>query len=126
MSENSEKEIEMKEENINQEINHHQKDEAELNRLEENLENGESETVKSDSSSAKPKQIFAWILTIAVIALIGIGGFAWIASKNSAATVNAETDEHKKEDGHSENEEGQDVKLDAESLNSAGIESESV
>ena len=127
MSENSEKEIEMKEENINQEISHHQEDEAELNCLEENLENGESETVESNSSAAKPKQMFAWILTVALIALIGIGGFAWMASKKSDAMVNMETEEHKEEEpGHSENETGKEVKLEPETLASANIKIETV
>ena len=127
MSENSEKEIEMKEENINQEISHHQKDEAELNRMEENSESGESETVESNSSAAKPKQMFAWILTIALTALIGIGGFVWMASKKSAAMVNMETEEHKEEEpGHSENVTGKEVKLEPETLASANLEIETV
>ena len=124
MSEKSEKDIEMKVENINAE-NHHQADEAELNRLEANSENGGSEIVEAESSALKPKKMFAWILTAAIIALIGIVAFAWMASKNSATTT-AATEEHKDEDKHSENDEGKEVKLEPELLNSAGIETEGV
>ena len=132
MNEKSEKEIAMKEENIKAE-NHHQEDEAALNRLESNVENDKSETVETDSTASKPKKIFAWILTAVIIVLIGIIGFAWMASKKSAPTVNVETGEHKEEGGehkeeggHSENETGKEVKLEPETLASAGIETETV
>jgi membrane fusion protein, heavy metal efflux system len=124
MSEKSEKEIEMKEENINAE-NHHQADEAELNRLESNLEKNKSEIVESESNASNPKKMFAWILTVAIIALIGIVAFAWMASKNSATTT-AATEEHKDEKKLSEEKEGKQVKLDTELLNSAKLETEGV
>ena len=119
------KEIELKEEIVNQEKSHHEKDEAELSRLEADLENGDSETVESERSESKPKSKFAWILTGVIVALIVIIGLAWMASKKSATTVNVETSE-KEEDGHSEDEEGKEVKLAPELLNSAGIETEGV
>lgn len=76
MSEKSEKEIEMKKEVINEENSHHEKDEAKLSRLEANLENGESENAEPKTSVSKPKKMFAWILTAAIIVLVGIIGFA--------------------------------------------------
>jgi membrane fusion protein, heavy metal efflux system len=126
MSEKSEKEIEIKKEVINEENSHHEKDEAELDRLEANLENRESKTTKAETSESKPKSKFAWILTAVIVALIAIIGFAWMATKKSSTSVNVETSEKKEEPGHSENEEGREVKLDPESLTSAGIETEGV
>ena len=71
---NTELKNDMKEEIINENNIHHENDEAELDRLETNFDRRELETDESDSS--KPKKMFAWILTAALIALIGIGGFA--------------------------------------------------
>lgn len=121
------KEIEMKEEIINEENSHHDQDEAELNRLEENFDNdnGDGEAEMAEKSESNPKKMFAWIITAVIVGLIVIVGVAWMATKKSTNSVNAETSE-KKEDGHSENEEGREVKLDPESLNSAGIETEGV
>ncbi|HQU81813.1 MAG TPA: efflux RND transporter periplasmic adaptor subunit [Pyrinomonadaceae bacterium] len=119
------KEIEMKEEIIN-EKSHHEQDEAELNRLEANLENGDGETVETERSESKPKNMFAWIITAGIIALVAIIGVAWMATRKSATSVNVETSGKKEEPGHSENEEGREVKLDTEALNSAGIQTEGV
>lgn len=121
------KEIEMKEEIINEENSHHDQDEAELNRLEENFDNdnGDGEAEMAEKSESNPKKMFAWIITAVIVGLIVILGVAWMATRKSTTSVNAETSE-KKEDGHSENEEGREVKLDPESLNSAGIETEGV
>lgn len=120
------KEIEMKEEMIKEETSHHEKDEAELSRLEAKLENGESEIAEPKTSASKPKKMFAWIITAVVVALVAIVGFAWMATKKSSTSVNVETSEKKEEPGHSEDEEGKEVKLDSESLTSAGIETEGV
>jgi len=120
------KETEMKEEIINQEKSHHEKDEAELARLEADHNNEESETVEAEKTGSKPKSKFAWILTAVVIGLIAIIGLAWMSSKRSATSVNVETPEKKEEPGHSENEEGREVRLDSESLTSARIETEGV
>ncbi len=111
----------MSEKKIIEETSHHETDEAEFSRLETNLDERESETVATDSSASKPKKMFAWILTAVIIALVGIGAFAWIAAKKSAPAVNAENEEHKDEEKS-----GKEVKLDAESLTSAGIETEGV
>lgn len=143
MNKNIKKEIEMKEEIIRNEANtaadekitptaetiHHAQDETELRRLEEQSE-GESVEVEREfsetdaSSVSKPKKMFAWILTAAILALIAIVGIGWMATKKSATDVSVETAE--KEEGHSENETGREVKLEPETLASANIEIEAV
>lgn len=120
MSEKSEKE--MKEELNENQIKHHREDEAELNRLEENSD----KTNDTDSTDAKPKNFAAWIATAVIIGLIALIGIVWMATRKSTTSANTETSEKKEEPGHSENEEGREVKLDSESLTSAGIETEGV
>lgn len=120
MSEKSEKE--MKEELNEKQIEHHREAEAELNRLEENAD----QTNDTDSTDAKPKNFAAWIATAVIIGLIALIGIVWMATRKSTTSANTETSEKKEEPGHSENEEGREVKLDSESLTSAGIETEGV
>lgn len=108
---------------------------TEFGRLAENSDEREKDKVdEAGASSTKPRQMFAWIITAVIIGLIAVIGFAWMATKKSTTTVNVEAgeagekkEEHKEEaGGHSEGEEGEEVKLDPESLNSAGIETETV
>lgn len=120
MSEKSEKE--MKEELNENQIKHHREDEAELNLLEENSD----KTDDTDSPPAKPKNFAAWIATAVIIGLIALIGIVWMATRKSSTSANTETSEKKEEPGHSEDEEGREVKLDSESLTSAGIETEGV
>ena len=122
---------------------HHERDEAELNRLEANADGRrteivETETVKTevvetetnDSTQSRPKKMFAWIMTAVIVALIAIIGLAWMATKKSATTVNVEageTGEKKEESGESEaGETMREIKLDPEVLESAGFEYEGV
>ena len=154
MNKKIEKETEMKKEIIEnaadkpadktvlstEESAHHEKDEAELNRLEnksarktvvvENEIIEESEEEHDSDAVSKPKKMFAWILTAVAVALIAIIGFAWMATKKTGTSVNVETSGEtagkKEETGHSENEEGKEVRLDPESLKSAGIQTEGV
>jgi membrane fusion protein, heavy metal efflux system len=116
---------------------HHARDEAELIRLEDQFDRRESvvveeETVEENEPSptaSRPKKMFAWILTAAIVALIVIVGLAWMATKKTGTSVNVEAEkasEKKEEGGHSENEEGREVRLDADALNSAGIQTEGV
>jgi membrane fusion protein, heavy metal efflux system len=115
---------------------HHAQDEAELGRLEEQADGrrigAESEDEETEAASAsKPKKMFAWIVTAAIVALVVIVGLAWMATKKSATTaVNVETGGEtagkKEEGGHSENETGEEVRLDPDALNSAGIVTEGV
>ena len=124
---------------ITEKTSHHERDEAELDRLEANAdgrrtetietETVETEIVETDTSASKPKKMFAWIMTAVIIGLVAIIGLAWMATKKSATTVNVEAGEtggKKEEGGHKEGEEGEEVKLDPESLESAGIETEGV
>lgn len=95
----------------------------------ETIENSErTETVlevETDAPESKPRKMFAWILTAAILALIAVIGIAWVLNKNSDSTgVDVKTAE--KEDGHSENETGREVKLEPETLASANIEIEAV
>jgi cobalt-zinc-cadmium efflux system membrane fusion protein len=126
MSEKPEKELEMKKEIINEETVHHEKTEAKPDLRETQPENNREEISESETSAPQPKKMFAWILTAVIVALIAIIGFAWMATKKTSPTVNVESTEKKEEDGHKENEEGREVKLDPESLTSAGIETEGV
>ena len=110
------------------------------NRFEEDEDGRENETVETEivetetieNDAPKPKKMFAWIITAAILALIAVIGFAWTANKKSAMVVNVETGEkkedgeHEEEGGHGENETGEEVKLDPESLGSAGIAVETV
>ena len=119
----------MSEKNKTEEINHHERDEAELSRLEEQSEEKSvyytEEIRETDASGTKPKKMLAWILTVVLIALVGIVAAVWVATKKSATNVTVETNE-KKEDGHSENETGREIKLEPELLASANIEIEAV
>ena len=120
---NTELKNDMKKEIISENNIHHANDEAELDRLEANFDRREIETDEPESSN--PKKMFAWILTAVVIGLIAIIGFAWMASKKSAATVNMENDAAKTEEQKA-GETGREVKLEPETLASAGIETEVV
>jgi len=113
----------MSELNINEQNEHHVGDEAELDRLESNLENGGD---RNPESPAAKGSVVAWIITAAVVGLIAIIGVAWIVNKNSASGDKAAAEEHKEESGHSEDEKGKEVKLDPEMLASAGIVTEAV
>ncbi|KXJ98030.1 MAG: RND family efflux transporter MFP subunit [Acidobacteria bacterium OLB17] len=117
--------MEMKESVINDESGHHQRDEAELNRLEANLGDREDERNEGESREVKPRKMFAWILAGVTVVLIAIIGFAWMATRKSSTDVQLETGE-KKEEGHTAGEEGREVRLDPETLAAAGIETEAV
>jgi cobalt-zinc-cadmium efflux system membrane fusion protein len=124
MSENKNQEIKIKKELTEKEIKHRQDDENELNRLEENFD--KSDASESDAKVSKPKNLVAWMVTAVIVALIAIIGLVWMASRKTSTSVSVETTEKKEEPGHSENEGGREVKLDTESLTSAGLETEGV
>jgi len=131
MSEERKKEIESRRENemkdvsIPEETGHHERDEAELARLEANFASERVETRDEDGTAPQPRKMFAWILTAAIVAVVAIAGLAWIATRDSSTSVNVEAGEEK-EEGHSEDEEGREVRLDPETLASVGIEIEGV
>lgn len=91
----------------------------------EKIEIVETET---KTGADKKNNKLAWVITLAIIAVVALVGLFWIANKRSEQTeVNvktAEKDEHK--DEHKEGETGQEVKLDPELLESANIETEGV
>lgn len=114
----------MSENNIIDHSEHHTGDEAELDRLESNLDRDEK--YEMDSEAAKSNTLLPWVITAAVVGLIAIVGLAWIISKNSTSREKVATEEKKEEPGHSENEKGKEVKLDPDMLESAGIVTEPV
>lgn len=95
---------------------------------EEIFENaGENEEIRNDGEGTKrPSAKFAWIVTAAIVALVAVVGLAWITLKQSTPAIGVESSEHSEEEGHSEGEEGKEVKLDPEAIESAGIEIEGV
>lgn len=122
MNKKIENEIEIPEE-LNNETN--KNDKTELIPLEENDGISENDSL-SIFPASKSKKTFAWIITAAVIGLIVVIGLVWMATKNSNSSA-AETAENREEkEGHSDNEAGKEVRLEPESLNSAGIQTEGV
>lgn len=122
MSEDIKKKIEIKEE-IKQIESDNIGETAEVNQT-STSEEIEIEEVETDSGVSKPRKMFAWILTIAILALVGIVAVVWMASKKSTTDVNVETAAAEEE--HSETESGREVKLEPETLASANIEIEAV
>ncbi len=112
----------MSENKTNEEISHQQSDEAELSRLENQIDDHQNNVIESNSTSKNSK--LAWLVTLAAIGLIAVVSIGWITVKKFAGNNEAKIEE--KKDDHAENETGKEVKLDQESLNSAGIESEGV
>ena len=98
-------------------IEHHDQDEAELSRLENQIDKG------PDRPQTDPRKRFVWILTAVVAGLIVIIGIVWLASRNSSTAVKIDTTKTEEEHG---DESGKEVKLDPEALESAGIEIEGV
>ena len=107
----------MSEKDIAEERDHHDKDEAELSRLENQTEQ------RPDRSDAEPKKKFIWILTAVIVGLIAVIGIVWLATRKDTTAVKVEAT---KEEGHSDDESGKKVRLDPEALESAGIKIEGV
>ncbi len=114
----------MSDNKITEQAEHYRIDEAELDRLESNLY--EVEAADGEYGERKTNPILPWIITAAVVGLIAIIGIAWIISKNSGSGDKAAVEEQKEGPGHSEDEKGKEVKLDPETLGSAGIVTETV
>ena len=123
---NEKRESDTTKENMSERTGHHELDEAELAQLEDDFDRGRDASELPADENAKPKSMFAWILTAVIVAVVVIVGLAWIATRASSTSVKVESGEEKKEEGHSEDEEGKEVKLDPESMESAGIEIEGV
>jgi len=101
---------------------HRASDEAELNRLESDIDSRETESDHSHGSGSGSMR--AWIITAVILGLIVLVAVAWIVSK-SVSTESASA-EKPAETEHSENETGKEVKLDAETLTAADIQTETV
>lgn len=118
----------MSEKDTNQEMSHHDQDEAELNRLEENIGKSSTQRQLEEELEEMPTDAVknyhkAWLITALILGLIGLVGLGLIVSRSfSGASTTSESDEKKEgQDEHGE-EAGQEVKLDQEMLNSAGLE----
>lgn len=113
----------MSENTITEQCEHHVSEEAELDRLESNLDNG---AVDESDLQEKKRPLLAWIMTAVIVGLIVVVGLAWIVSNRKATGQKAVVEEKKEEPGHSEDETGREVKLTPEMIESAGIETETV
>lgn len=107
---------------------HHENDEAELERLESNLDsNTVGDRITENESVAKRRSVSAWIIAVSIVAAIGLIALVFIWSRQSASDkTEVSVTADKKEDEHTEGEEAREVKLDPETLESAGIEVEGV
>ena len=113
----------MSEKIITEEIRHHEKDNAELTRLETQMETGvrDETTVPENRRRGFP----AWMIALSVIGVVTILTLLFIWSKQSAG--NETTVAVKTEAGEEDHTGGaSEVKLDPEMLESAGIEVETV
>ena len=83
---------------------------------------------KSDVGSEAPKKntLIAWILTAAIVTVIAIIAIAWMISRGSAGGDKVNSDASQDEKPHSEGQTGKEVKLDPQTLESAGIQTETV
>lgn len=125
----------MSEKNINEETSHHEKDEAELLRLESRVETdadgNTTQAVEIVETEKRKRNLPAWIIALSIIAVVGLLSFLFIWTKQSTSKgtevfVHTEKkEEHGDEDEHKEGE-AKEVKLEAEALESAGIEIEGV
>jgi len=109
---------------MQEEFKHHQEDEAELDHLENNLDRTDE-----DDTNSQPKRnttLVAWVVTAGIIAFVALAGLIWVSQNKTPDSSTAVTEEKKDEPGHSENETGREVKLDADDLESADIEIEGV
>jgi len=108
---------------------HHDRDEAELERLEANLYDDHDEPNERPSSAGG--KFTAWIVAAAIVAAVGLIAiiFIWSRSggeKTEVAVTAEKKEEGHKEEGHSEGEEGREVKLEPEALEAAELEVETV
>ncbi|MEO7674075.1 MAG: efflux RND transporter periplasmic adaptor subunit [Pyrinomonadaceae bacterium] len=111
----------MSENKIIAEMNHDEQDEAELARLESNID--QPRNIKAEADDSPPNNKLPWVIAATVIAVISVGLIAWLATRNSYESVKVAVE---KEEGHSSEETGKEVKLDPESIKSAGIVIETV
>lgn len=105
-------------------VEHGRIDEAEPARLESNPDSHES--AERGATARKANAALPWIVTVAVVGLIALIGIVWIVSRSSATGDKVAVEVHKEEPGHSDDEKGNEVKLDPETLEAAGIVTEAV
>ncbi len=109
----------MSEKDFTRDMEHHDKDEAEVRRLEDEFDDGSVEPAPG------PNKKFAWIVTAAIVGVIALLAIAWMSMKGSSTDVKVKV-AATEEEGHSENETGKEVKLDPETLAAADLAYETV
>ena len=114
----------MSDKKFTDQVEHGRIDEAEPARLESNPDSHES--AERGATARKANAALPWIVTVAVVGLIALIGIVWIVSRSSATGDKVAVEVHKEEPGHSDDEKGNEVKLDPETLESAGIVTEAV
>lgn len=85
----------------------------------------EAEETETETVADKKNNKLSWVITLAIIAVVALVGLFWIAGKRSGQTQ-VKIENTKEEKPAEEHEEGQEVKLDPETLASANIETEGV
>ncbi len=98
---------------------------ASTNAESQNESEPSDESPHSAERSSKNGTVMPWLITLGIILVIGLIGVIWIARRDGSTEEKPATVE-KTESEHSEEETGREVKLDADALESAGIETETV
>ena len=114
----------MSDKKFTDQVDHGRIDEAEPARLDSNPDSQES--TEHVSTTHKSNAALPWIVTVVVVGLIALIGIVWIVSRGATGDEKPTAEEHKEEAGHSDDEKGKEVKLDPETLESAGIVTEAV
>lgn len=114
----------MSDNKLTDQVEHRRIDEAEPFRLDSNPDSQES--TEHVSTTHKSNAALPWIVTVVVVGLIALIGIVWIVSRGATGDEKPTAEEHKEEAGHSDDEKGKEVKLDPETLESAGIVTEAV
>jgi cobalt-zinc-cadmium efflux system membrane fusion protein len=105
---------------------HHEADEKELARLENSA--GQSREIENaDDTNAKKKNFIPWVIAISILGIVVLITALWMLNKRSGGAEEGQAQpEAVKTEEHGENETGEEVKLEPELLESAGIEIEGV
>jgi membrane fusion protein, heavy metal efflux system len=105
---------------------HHEADEKELARL-ENEASESREIENSDDRDQKKKNFIPWLIALSILGIAVLITALWILNKRSGSVEEGKSPPEAAKTGeHGENESGEEVTLDPELLESAGIETEAV
>lgn len=73
-----------------------------------------------------PGKLVPWLITIAILSIVALVASVWIVSRRAEGDTPSAEHSEPKPGGHSGDEKGEEVRLDAESIRAAGIETEAV